>query len=46
MAAELSLPTSILDPLGGPEIEGRDSYLALLRFNTRQFVQGLQGNVR
>jgi len=41
LATELSLPTCLLDPLGGPEVEDRGGYLALLRFNTRQFVQGL-----
>jgi zinc transport system substrate-binding protein len=41
LATELSLPVSLLDPLGGPDLEGRDSYLALLRFNTRQLVDGL-----
>ncbi|MFC1575861.1 metal ABC transporter substrate-binding protein [Gemmatimonadota bacterium] len=42
IATELSLPTCLLDPLGGPDVEGRDGYFQLLRFNTRQFVQGLQ----
>jgi zinc transport system substrate-binding protein len=42
LATELSIPTCLLDPLGGPNLEGRDGYIALLRFNTRQFVQGLQ----
>lgn len=42
LATELSLPTCMLDPLGGPGVEGRDGYFQLLRFNTRQFVQGLQ----
>jgi ABC-type Zn uptake system ZnuABC Zn-binding protein ZnuA len=43
LATELSLPTCMLDPLGGPGVEGRDGYFQLLRFNTRQFVRGLQG---
>jgi zinc transport system substrate-binding protein len=41
LASELSLPTCVLDPLGGPGLEERDGYLELLRFNTEQFVQGL-----
>ncbi|MGW8266233.1 MAG: metal ABC transporter substrate-binding protein [Longimicrobiales bacterium] len=43
LATELSLPTCMLDPLGGPGVEGRDGYFQLLRFNTGQFVRGLQG---
>jgi len=43
LATELSLPTRILDPLGGPEIQGRDGYFALLRFNTAQLAAGLGG---
>jgi zinc transport system substrate-binding protein len=42
LATELSLPTCMLDPLGGPGIPERDGYFQLLRFNTRQFVRGLQ----
>jgi len=41
LATELSLPTCMLDPLGGPGVEGRDGYFQLLRFNTGQFVRGL-----
>jgi zinc transport system substrate-binding protein len=41
LATELSLPTCMLDPLGGDGLEGRDGYFQLLRFNTRQFVRGL-----
>jgi zinc transport system substrate-binding protein len=42
LATELALSTCVLDPLGGPGLQDRDGYLPLLRFNTRQFVQGLQ----
>jgi ABC-type Zn uptake system ZnuABC Zn-binding protein ZnuA len=42
LATELSLPTCMLDPLGGPGVPERDGYFRLLRFNTRQFVRGLQ----
>lgn len=42
LATELSLPTCLLDPLGGPGVEGREGYFQLLRFNATQFVQGLE----
>ncbi len=41
LATELSLPTCMLDPLGGPGMEGREGYLQLLRYNTDQFARGL-----
>ena len=44
LATELSLPTCMLDPLGGPNQEGREGYFQLLRFNTRQLIQGLGGS--
>lgn len=44
LASELSLPTCMLDPLGGPEVEGRTGYFQLLRFNARQLVAGLEGS--
>jgi zinc transport system substrate-binding protein len=43
LATELDVPVLMLDPLGGPGVEERDGYLALLRFNTRVFVEGLGG---
>jgi zinc transport system substrate-binding protein len=43
LAAELSLPTLSLDPLGGPAEDQRTGYFELLRFNTRQFFRGLGG---
>lgn len=42
LATELSLPTCMLDPLGGPDMEGREGYFQLLRFNTQQFLVGLE----
>ena len=42
LATELSLPTCMLDPLGGPGMEGREGYFDLLRFNTAQFARGLE----
>jgi zinc transport system substrate-binding protein len=44
LATELSLPTCMLDPLGGEGVEDRDGYFQLMRFNTRQFRRGLGGN--
>lgn len=44
LAEELGVPLLVLDPLGGAEVEGRDSYQALLRYNTAQFVRGLGGS--
>lgn len=41
LATELSLPVQLLDPLGGANVEGRNGYMALLRFNTKQLVAGL-----
>lgn len=41
LADELGVPVVSLDPLGGSGVEGRDSYLALMRYNTGQFARGL-----
>lgn len=41
LAEELSIPLLTLDPLGGAEVPGRDSYTDLLRYNTAQFARGL-----
>jgi zinc transport system substrate-binding protein len=46
LAAELSLPTCLLDPLGGPKVDEREGYFQLLRFNARQLVEGLGGTSR
>jgi ABC-type Zn uptake system ZnuABC Zn-binding protein ZnuA len=45
LATELSLPTRVLDPLGGPGVEGREGYMQLLRFNARQLAEGLEGGL-
>lgn len=44
LAGELGVPVLVLDPLGGPGLEGGDGYPELLRWNTRQFVRGLAGD--
>lgn len=43
VAAELGLEVHLLDPYGGTSEDGRDRYLSLMRFNTRQMVQALGG---
>lgn len=43
LASELGVPVRILDPLGGPGSEGRDSYPALIRYNARAIARGLEG---
>lgn len=40
---ELGLGSCMLDPLGGPDLENRDGYLSLMRFNARRFREGLGG---
>ncbi|GMR13263.1 MAG: metal ABC transporter substrate-binding protein [Gemmatimonadota bacterium] len=41
LADELGGSVFLLDPLGGRNIPGRDSYFALMRYNTAQLVAGL-----
>ena len=41
VADELGLEVQMLDPLGGEGLEGRGSYLALMRFNARQIAKAL-----
>ncbi len=43
LADELDARVGMLDPLGGPAVAGRDSYLALLRFNARALAETLGG---
>jgi ABC-type Zn uptake system ZnuABC Zn-binding protein ZnuA len=43
LADELGGSVFVLDPLGGRRMPGRDSYFALLRYNTAQLVAGLGG---
>ena len=43
IASELGVEVHLLDPQGGPGVEGRDSYLSLMRFNTAEMVAGLGG---
>lgn len=41
LADELGGSVFVLDPLGGRHMPGRDSYIALMRYNTAQLVAGL-----
>lgn len=41
IAAELGAEVRLLDPQGGEGQEGRDGYLALMRYNTEQLVDAL-----
>ena len=45
VSSELSLPTLMLDPLGGQDLQGRGGYFELMRFNTRQFADCLGKDV-
>ena len=41
LAAELNADVVLVDPLGGPGVPGRESYLDLMRFNARAFARAL-----
>lgn len=41
LAGELDAAVVIVDPLGGPGIEGREGYMQLMRFNARAFARAL-----
>ena len=43
LAGELEVPVYVLDPLGGPGLDGRENYLEMMRFNTLQMVRALDG---
>lgn len=43
LAREIGARLRVLDPLGGPGVSGRDSYLALMRYNARKLAAGLGG---
>lgn len=45
LADELGAGVVVVDPLGGPGLEGRDGYLELMRFNARAFREGLGGGI-
>jgi zinc transport system substrate-binding protein len=41
LARELGVPVEIADPVGGPQLDGRDDYLSLMRYNARAFARAL-----
>ena len=41
IAADLGAKTALLDPLGGPGIESRETYLELMRWNVQQLAENL-----
>ncbi len=41
LAGELGATIRVVDPLGGPDIPGRDSYTAMMRTNARAFALAL-----
>jgi zinc transport system substrate-binding protein len=43
VASELGVDVHLLDPQGGEDQPGRDSYAALLRFNTAEMIVALGG---
>lgn len=44
LAQELGVGVIVLDPLGGPGLDGRDSYPAMMRFNAEQMAAALGGS--
>lgn len=43
LAGELGVEVRVVDPLGGPGLDGRESYFAMMRFNARAFRDALGG---
>ena len=41
LADELGAEIVVVDPLGGPGLEGREGYLDMMRFNARSFARAL-----
>jgi zinc transport system substrate-binding protein len=41
LAGELAVDVVVVDPLGGPGIEGREGYLDLMRYDARAFARAL-----
>ncbi|GMV04356.1 MAG: zinc ABC transporter substrate-binding protein [Gemmatimonadota bacterium] len=42
LAGEVGARVVVVDPLGGPGVPGRESYLDLMRFNARGFAEALR----
>lgn len=43
LASELGGRVVTVDPLGGPDLEGRSDYMSLMRYNARAFARALEG---
>ncbi len=43
VAAEIGGRVGLVDPQGGPDLPGRDTYLGLLRWNVRSLAESLSG---
>jgi zinc transport system substrate-binding protein len=43
LADELDVEVRVVDPLGGPGVEGREDYFQMMRFNARAFREALGG---
>jgi zinc transport system substrate-binding protein len=41
IAAEFGGRTVLVDPIGGPDVPGRNHYIDLMRYNLREFVEAL-----
>ena len=42
VAAETGAEVLVLDPIGGPRLEGRDSYIALMRYNVDKMGEAMK----
>lgn len=42
IAADSGAEVLLLDPIGGPDLEGRDSYIALMRYNVGQMEEAMK----
>jgi zinc transport system substrate-binding protein len=42
LAREIGVGVAVLDPIGGPQVPGRETYTALLGWNTRAMVNALR----
>jgi ABC-type Zn2+ transport system substrate-binding protein/surface adhesin len=43
VAAEIGGRVGMVDPQGGPDLPGRDTYFGLLRWNVRSLAESLRG---
>lgn len=43
LADELGVRVEVADPIGGEDLDGREDYLSLMRYNARAFARALSG---